>query len=114
MMNGVELLDGLRPELRKVVFLAAAITPVPFKIVRGVGEGRHAPNERDGLGRAVDLEPDVDGVAWNDEAACDAIAAAMIGAGDELGVVVRYGADYKEDGEPQRPRLTNASPHFEV
>ena len=62
-------------------------------------------------GKAVDLVPYP--VDWNDLKKFDAIAKAMLQAAKELGVVVRWGADWDGDGKP-RERGESDSPHFEV
>ena len=65
----------------------------------------------DGYGHAVDLAPYP--LDWNDPRKFDAIAAAMRQAAGELGVTVRWGADWDNDGKP-RERGESDSPHFEL
>ena len=65
----------------------------------------------DGFGRAVDLLPAP--YDWKATAPFDAVAAAMLKAAAELGVHVRWGADWDEDGKP-RERGESDSPHFEM
>lgn len=65
----------------------------------------------DGFGHAVDLVPYP--VDWNDLARFDAVATAMFKAADQLGVHIRWGADWDEDGRP-RERGESDSPHFEL
>ena len=62
-------------------------------------------------GKAVDLVPYP--VDWNDLKKFDAIAKAMLQAAKELGVPVRWGADWNSNGKP-RERGESDSPHFEV
>ena len=62
-------------------------------------------------GRAVDLVPYP--VDWNDLKKFDAIAKAMLQAAKELGVPVRWGADWDGDSKP-RERGESDSPHFEI
>ena len=62
-------------------------------------------------GKAVDLVPYP--VDWNDLKKFDAIAQAMLQAAKELGVPVRWGADWDSDGKP-RERGEYDSPHFEI
>ena len=62
-------------------------------------------------GKAVDLVPYP--VDWNDLKKFDAIAQAMLQAAKELGVPVRWGADWDNDGKP-RERGESDSPHFEI
>ena len=62
-------------------------------------------------GKAVDLVPYP--VDWNDLKKFDLIAQAMLQAAKELGVPVRWGADWDSDGKP-RERGESDSPHFEI
>ena len=62
-------------------------------------------------GKAVDLVPYP--ADWNDLKKFDAIAKAMLQAAKELGVPVRWGADWDNDGKP-RERGESDSPHFEI
>lgn len=62
-------------------------------------------------GRAVDLVPYP--VDWNDTSKFDAIAKAMFAAAKDLGVTIRWGADWDRDGNP-RERGESDSPHFEL
>lgn len=63
------------------------------------------------LGLAVDICPYP--VDWNDIKKFDAIAKAMLQAGKELGVKVRWGADWDNDGN-YREKGEYDSPHFEI
>lgn len=63
------------------------------------------------VGKAVDLVPYP--VDWNDLKKFDAIAKAMLQSAKELGVPVRWGADWDGDGKP-RERGESDSPHFEI
>jgi peptidoglycan L-alanyl-D-glutamate endopeptidase CwlK len=67
--------------------------------------------QADGYGHAVDLVPYP--VDWNDLAKFDAIAVAMMKAADELGLTIRWGADWDQDGK-KRERGESDSPHFEL
>lgn len=62
-------------------------------------------------GKAVDLVPYP--VDWNDLKKFDAIAQAMLQAAKELGVTIRWGADWNANGKP-RERGESDSPHFEI
>ena len=62
-------------------------------------------------GKAVDLVPYP--VDWNDLKKFDAIAQAMLQAAKELGISIRWGADWDGDGKP-RERGESDSPHFEI
>lgn len=63
------------------------------------------------VGKAVDLVPYP--VDWNTLSKFDAIAKAMQQAAKELGVKVRWGADWDADGKP-REKGEFDSPHFEI
>jgi peptidoglycan L-alanyl-D-glutamate endopeptidase CwlK len=65
----------------------------------------------DGFGHAVDLVPYP--VDWTDLKKFDAIGRAMFAAADELGIKIRWGADWDRDGKP-RERGESDSPHFEL
>lgn len=69
----------------------------------------------DGFGHAVDLAPFP--VSWSNDAAnlarFDTVAKAMFAASAELGVPIRWGADWDADGKP-RERGESDSPHFEL
>lgn len=62
------------------------------------------------LGKAVDLLP-VTG--WNDLKGFDLVADAMLSAAKELGISIRWGADWDKDGKP-REKGESDSPHFEL
>lgn len=62
-------------------------------------------------GKAVDLVPYP--VDWNDLKKFDVIAQAMLQASKELGIPIRWGADWDADGKP-RERGESDSPHFEI
>lgn len=62
-------------------------------------------------GKAVDLVPYP--VDWNDLKKFDVIAQAMLQASKELGIAIRWGADWDGDGKP-RERGESDSPHFEI
>lgn len=62
-------------------------------------------------GHAVDICPHP--IDWGDLKKFDAIAWAMMTAAKELGVSLRWGADWDKDGKP-RERGETDSPHFEI
>ena len=140
-------LQGVHPNLVKVVKRAIEISKQDFMVLEGVrtkkqcmvnyGKGRtiaqcvakgvpaQYANPRAAKvtwlndpfaskhvsGKAVDLVPYP--VDWNDLKKFDAIAQAMLQAAKELGVPVRWGADWDGDGKP-RERGESDSPHFEI
>lgn len=65
----------------------------------------------DGFGHAVDLLPAP--YDWKDAAPFDRMAKAMMVAAEDLGVEIRWGADWDRDGKP-RERGETDSPHFEL
>ena len=62
-------------------------------------------------GKAVDLVPYP--VDWNDLSKFDQMAQAMFAAAKELGVSIRWGADWDNDGN-YREKGEYDSPHFEL
>ena len=62
-------------------------------------------------GKAVDLVPYP--VDWNDLSKFDQVAKAMFAAAKELGVSIRWGADWDNDGN-YREKGEYDSPHFEL
>lgn len=126
-------LAGVQAPLRRVVERAIELTAVDFTVLEGLrtlerqqalyAQGRTKPgkvvtwtmNSRHLEGAAVDLAPvDSSGrILWEDIAAFDQIAEAMFAAADELGVRIRWGADFDQDGV-RRERGEHDSPHFEL
>lgn len=127
-------LEGLHPDLVAVVNRAIQLTTQDFSVTCGVrtlaeqkelyAQGRTKPGQivtwtlksrhlpaADGLGRAVDLAPYP--IDWNDLSKFDAIAKAMFQASKELGIPIRWGADWDQNGKP-RERGETDSPHFEL
>lgn len=87
-----------QPKLAKVTWL------------RNPYNSRHR-KQPDGYGKAVDLLPAP--YDWKNPADFDKMAKAMATAAKELGVDIRWGADWDEDGVP-RERGETDSPHFEL
>lgn len=100
---------GLRTEDEQARLYAQGRT-TPGPIVTWTMQSRHMP-DRDGLGRAVDLVPFP--VDWKTPSKFDAIAKAMFTASKELGIPIRWGADWDKDGNP-REKGESDSPHFEL
>lgn len=67
--------------------------------------------QKDGYGHAVDLVPYP--LDWNALAKFDAIATAMLQAADDIGVTIRWGADWDQDGN-WRERGESDNPHWEI
>ena len=130
-------LKGVHPDLIRVVDRALMLSSVDFMVIEGVrtperqralyAQGRTKPGrivtwtlrsrhlvQADGFGHAVDLAPyplDWEGPARFPK--FDAIARAMFAAADDLGVAIRWGADWDRDGRP-RERGESDSPHWEL
>lgn len=74
----------------------------------------HFVNPKTGFGHAVDLVPyPLDWEGPTRFPKFDDIASAMFAAAKELGVTLRWGADWDRDGKP-RERGETDSPHFEI
>jgi peptidoglycan L-alanyl-D-glutamate endopeptidase CwlK len=101
--------DGVRTLAEQTDLYAQGRTK-PGPIVTWTLASRHLP-AADGLGRAVDLVPYP--VDWNTPSKFDAIAHAMFEASKELGIPIRWGADWDQDGKPREAGETD-SPHFEL
>lgn len=127
-------LAGVHPHLVGVVERAIELTAQDFAVIEGVrtldrqrdlyAQGRTEPGpivtwtmrsrhfvHADGYGHAVDLVPWP--VDWDDLTKFESIATAMFSAAQELGVALRWGADWDQDGQP-RERGESDSPHFEL
>ena len=128
-------LSGVHPSLVRVVERALQISKQDFMVLEGVrtverqqelyAQGRSRPgdivtwtlksnhfiNPKTGYGHAVDLVPFP--VDWNDLKKFDEMNRAMEAAAKELGVNIRWGADWDEDGKP-RERGESDSPHWEL
>jgi len=128
-------LDGVHPDLKRVVRRAILKSDQDFTVLEGVRtpqrqkqlyaqgrtrpgpkvtwtlNSRHFVNPATGYGHAVDLAPFP--IDWTDTHKFDAISRAMFAAADDLGVKIRWGADWDRDGKP-RERGESDSPHFEL
>ena len=127
-------LEGVHPDLVKVVELAAQLISQKFIVICGVrteeeqkklyAQGRTAPGKivtwtlksrhlpnGEGWGQAVDIVPYP--VDWGTGEKFDLIAQAILEAGERLGIAVRWGADWDQDGNPREQGETD-SPHFEL
>lgn len=133
--RSLERLKGVHPNLVKVVKRALELSDVDFTVLEGVrtkqrqlqlfAQGRttaapvvtwtktsnHFVNKKTGFGHAVDLAPVP--IDWNNTKAFDLMAKAMFAASKELGIPIRWGADWDRDGK-YRERGESDSPHFEL
>lgn len=130
-------LKGVHPDLVRVVERAITLSAADFMVLEGVrtperqralyAQGRTKPGKvvtwtlnsnhfvrADGFGHAVDLAPyPLDWEGPDRFPKFDAIARAMMAAANDLGVAIRWGADWDRDGKP-RERGESDSPHFEL
>ena len=127
-------LEGVHPDMIKVVERAIQLSQQDFTVIEGVrtperqaelyAQGRTKPGnkvtwtmhsrhfvQKDGYGHAVDICPWP--IDWNDLSKFNAIANAMMQASEELGIPIRWGADWDNDGNPREKGETD-SPHFEL
>ena len=122
-------LQGVDETLVNVVKRAIEISEVDFTVMEGVrtlgrqrelyAQGRTAPGKivtwtmksRHIEGKAVDLVPYP--LDWNDIDKFNKIKEAMFQAARELGVNLRWGADWDQDGHYREKGETD-SPHFEI
>ncbi|AUH51663.1 peptidase M15 [Chromobacterium sp. ATCC 53434] len=115
--RSLRLMDGVHPDLVKVVRRAMENTPSDFVVLEGVrsperqqqlfqnGASRTL-NSRHLTGHAIDLAPWIDQqIPWQDWPAFAALAQTMKLAARELGIPITWGGDWKnlKDG-----------PHFEL
>ena len=128
-------LQGVHPDLIRVVERAIQLSRQDFTVLEGVRtlerqkqlyaqgrtkpgpkvtwtlNSRHFVDPKPGYGHAVDLAPFP--IDWSDLTKFDAISRAMFDAAKELGIAIRWGADWDRDGQP-RERGESDSPHFEL
>ncbi|KEY56945.1 M15 family metallopeptidase [Serratia sp. DD3] len=118
-------LRGVRPELVAVVRRAIELTSVDFRVIEGVrSEERQRQLVRNGAsqtlnsrhitGHAVDCAPLVNSaIPWNDQSKFKAVSDAMFQAAKELGVRIRWGGDWNENGRSNDEKFYDG-PHFEL
>ncbi|MGL5344891.1 MAG: M15 family metallopeptidase [Plesiomonas sp.] len=121
-------LQGVHPDLVKIVQRAIQITPIDFMVIEGkrndarqrqlVLAGKSwTRDSRHITGHACDCAPLVGGkIPWNDKGAFSAVAKAMFTAAKELGIVIRWGGDWNENGSysDEVQRGSYDGPHFEL
>lgn len=104
------VIEGLRTPERQAELYAQGRTK-PGKIVTKSLTSNHFINDQTGFGHAVDIVPLP--VDWKNTKAFDQVAQAMFKAASELGVKIRWGADWDQDGNPREKGETD-SPHYEI
>lgn len=120
-------LDGVHPDLARVVLRAIEITRQDFRVAEGVRSRMDAAinaangtgianslhiRQSDGYSHAVDLHP-YPFTTWQDLPAFERVADAILQAADELHTLVQWGADWDTDGVP-RERGEWDHPHFQL
>lgn len=127
-----ERLNGVNQSLSKVVEKAAEYAPFDVQVLEGVRTverqkelfaiGRTKPGKvvtwtmasKHLTGEAVDLAPIINkAIPWDDEAKFLELGTAMFKAAKELGVKIRWGYDWDQDGK-LRERGESDGPHFEL
>lgn len=127
--SSLKMLEGVHPDLVKVVKLAIQKSDIDFKVGEGVrtlerqkklvAEGksktlnsRHIPG-KDGYAKAVDLWTMPNGkVTWV-QADYVRLSKHVLDAAKELGVSIRWGGDWDGDGNWKEERFFDG-PHFEL
>lgn len=127
--KSLDKMKGVNPTLVAVVKRAIELSAIDFSVLEGFrtherqeqlyAQGRTAPGNivtwtmksKHLDGKAVDLVPYP--LDWNDMKKFDQISKAMFAAADELGVSIRWGADWNQNGKPREKGETD-SPHFEI
>ncbi|MCX8962154.1 M15 family peptidase [Erwinia psidii] len=118
-------LQGVHPDLVRIVRLAITRTCVDFAVIEGLrtperqrelkATGKSQTlNSRHLTGHAVDLAPLINGVIpWNDQKPFKQIAAVMFDIAGELGIRIRWGGDWNMNGRSDDERFFDG-PHFEL
>jgi peptidoglycan LD-endopeptidase CwlK len=127
-------MNGVHPDLVRVVERAITLTTVDFSVLEGVrtlkrqqelyAQGRTKPGPKvtwtmnskhraqvDGFGHAVDLVPYP--LDWNATSKFAAISKAMMAAAKDVGVKVRWGGNWDGDDRPGEKGEFDG-PHFEI
>lgn len=104
---------------------AIQLTPIDFTVIEGVrswerqlelyAQGKSKVlNSKHLTGHAVDLAPWVRGaIPWDDWSAFDQVAKAMLQAAEQLGVAIRWGGDWNQNGRSDDETFLDG-PHFEL
>lgn len=118
-------LRGVNPALVQVVRRAIQLTQIDFIVIEGIRTAERqkqlvaqgasqTSNSRHLTGHAVDCAPLVAGqIPWNDSFKFKAVADAMFQAAKELGVRIRWGGDWNENGRSDDEKFYDG-PHFEL
>lgn len=117
-----ENLNGVHPDLIKVVRRALQLSTVDFTVIEGMRSkarqkrlfaqgATKTMNSRHLTGHAVDLVPYP--LDWNNKHAFEQIAQAMQKAAKELGIAIRWGGDWNQNGRSDDEKFYDG-PHFEL
>lgn len=120
--RSIERLNTINPDLRRVVMMAFETMPFDITVIEGIRtKERQAElfakgasktmNSKHLTGRAVDLAPYP--IDWNDKQRFVVMASHVLAAAKELGVKVRWGGDWNQNGDWQDERFFDG-PHFEL
>lgn len=124
-LTSLKRLEGVHPDLIRVVVRAIQLTPIDFTVIEGVrswerqrelyAQGKSKTlNSKHLTGHAVDLAPWVRGaIPWDDWSAFDQVAKAMLQAAEQLGVAIRWGGDWNQNGRSDDETFLDG-PHFEL
>lgn len=105
--KSLKKLEGVHPDLRKVVILAAELSPIDFIITEGIRSverqrmlvetgASHTYNSRHLSGHAVDFAPMIAGELTWKWPSFKRIARAFKEAGHELGIAIVWGGDWQD------------------
>lgn len=123
--RSLDRLQGVHPDLVKVVKRAIEITPFDFTVIEGVrSKEKQAENVKKGVsqtmnsrhltGHAVDVAPLIDGaIPWNDKTKFNTLSNVMFQAARELNIPIRWGGDWNENGDWKDEKFYDG-PHFEL
>lgn len=117
-----EKLQGVHPDLVKVVRLALRLSEVDFKVIEGVRtparqkqlfqQGATRTLQSSHLtGHAVDLVPLP--LDWHNLVAFGKVAKAMFEASRQLKIPIRWGGDWNRNGSSKDEKFYDG-PHFEL
>lgn len=117
-----EKLVGVHADLVNVVRCAIELSSVDFKVIEGIRtqarqrelfaqKATKTMNSRHLTGHAVDLLPLP--VDWKNKEPFAVVAGAMFQAAKQLGVKIRWGGDWNENGRSDDERFYDG-PHFEL
>lgn len=126
--RSLRALQGVHPDLVQVAERALAISPVDFTVIQGlrtreqqrraVASGNSwTMHSRHLTGHAIDVVPWVDGrIDWMDLQKFDQLHKAFFAAAKELGVPLRWGGDWNENGNyhDELRRGSYDGGHFEL